>query len=849
MRRQILSGTWWFRPVGGAEWLPGRVPGSVHLDLLSIGRIPDPFLSDHLSRVAWIAETDWEYRCDFQPDDALALCERVELVCAGLDTLAEVFLNGERLGETRNMFRSYRWEIRALLRPGMNTLMIRLRSPLAFVRTQHRRRPLPGLGHPGVAHLRKAPAHFGWDWGPELPTLGIWQAVALEGFSIARIEDLHIRQRHADGRVTLMLRARVERWQDLPLSLRIALVDPEGNVSRWEFPLREESLTIEIPIERPLLWWPSGLGAQPLYQLKAGLWAGDRLLDLRREILGLRTLDLFRERDGWGESFVFVINNIPVWAKGANLVPPDARSPWVEEETLAHLVQSAAAAGMNMLRVWGGGGYGDKRFYALCDRHGILVWQDFPFACMLYPLDEPGFLEEVRAEVRENVRRLRHHPSLALWCGNNEIEMLWPLWRWQWKGRPKALAHLAAVHKRFFYELLPEWVRADDPDRPYWPGSPSSGIFREEVNRDERGDAHLWHVWHGRAPTAAYRARIPRFVSEFGVQSLPPPRTLIAFGPPGEWDLRRPALRRRQRSSNGNERLLDYLMERFRIPGDFQDLIWLTQVAQAEAIGQAVEHWRRHRERCGGALYWQLNDAWPAISWSGMDVYGRWKALHYAARRFFAPIALSLDVQGARVVLFVLNDTAHPWQGPIRWSLETFFGEVLYAGEEMVEAPPLRVTPVRTVEAGPFLRRYGPALAFVAEMGEDDRLQALRVALFAPEKDLTFPDPGLAVEVIERGGELEILLQARALARFVTLELPGADVIFSDNFFDLPARRTISIRAPIPPGWTPGICRRALRVRTLADLSPGPLWRDRWLRLRRRLSPRTLVERLLSLFL
>lgn len=849
MHRQVLSGTWRFRPVGAAEWLPGRVPGSVYLDLLSLGRIPDPFLGDQLSRVAWVAETDWEYRCDFPLSAALAQAERVELVCAGLDTLAEVFLNGERLGETRNMFRSYRWEVRALLHPDMNTLLIRLHSPLAFVRAQHRRRPLPGLGYPGVAHLRKAPAHFGWDWAPELPTLGIWQAVALEGFSIARIEDLHIRQHHSGGRVTLTLRARVDRWQDLPLSLRIALVDPEGEAARWEFPLREEDLTVEIPIECPRLWWPNGLGAQPLYRVEVGLWAGDRLLDLRREILGLRTLTLHRERDRWGESFVFVMNGIPLWAKGANLVPLDARSPWVEEETLAHLVRNAAAAGMNMLRIWGGGGYGDERLYALCDRYGILVWQDFPFACMLYPLDEPEFLEEVQAEVRENVRRLRHHPALALWCGNNEIEMLWPLWRWQWKGRPGTLAHLAAAHERFFYELLPEWVRAEDPDRPYWPGSPSSGIFRRGTNEDRRGDVHLWDVWHGWAPTGAYQRRIPRFISEFGLQSLPPARTLITFGPPGEWDSKRPALRRRQRSPGGNERLLYYLMERFRIPGAFEDLAWLTQVVQAEAIGRAVEYWRRHRERCGGALYWQLNDAWPAISWSGIDVYGRWKALHYAARRFFAPIALSLDIQGTRVGLFLLNDTIQPWRGRIRWSLETFLGEVLHAGEEEVEAPPLRATPVRAVETDPFLRRYGRALAFVAELWEGTERQALRVALFAPEKDLVFPDPGLVIDVIDRGGELEILMQARALARFVTLELPGADVIFSDNFFDLPAGRPVSIRAPIPPGWTPGICRRALRVRTLADLSQSPPWRDRWLRLQRRLSLRALLERIFYLFL
>ncbi len=856
MHRQPLNGTWQFRPAGASEWLPGRVPGSIHRDLMALGRIPDPFLDDHLSQVAWVAERDWEYRLAFPLDPALAREEHVELVCAGLDTVAEVFLNGERLGEARNMFRSYRWPVRERLHPEGNTLIIRLHSPLAFVRAQHRRRPLPGLGHPGSAHLRKAPSHFGWDWAPPLPPIGIWRDVALEGFSIARFADLHIRQRHEAGRVTLDLRARLERWSDLPLALKAVLHDPEGGAVRWALPIREDEVAAEFPIERPHLWWPNGLGGQPLYILEAELWAGERLLDRRRETLGLRTVEWIREPDAWGESFAFAVNGVPVWIKGANVVPPDARSAFVETERLAELVRSAAAVGMNMLRVWGGGGYGDDRFYALCDRYGILVWQDFPFACMLYPLDEPGFLEEVRMEVVENVRRLRHHPSLALWCGNNEIEMLWPLWRWQWRKRPGELARLLIAYRRFFYELLPEWVRAEDPDRPYWPGSPSSGTFRQEVNGDRRGDAHLWHVWHGLAPTAAYRARVPRFVSEFGLQSLPSKETLQAFGPREEWDLGRPAMRRRQRSPGGNERLLYYLTERFWIPEDFEDLAWLTQIVQAEAVRAAVEHWRRHRERCGGALYWQLNDAWPAISWSSIDVYGRWKALHYAARRFFAPFACSVDVQGGRVEIFAFNDTTRPWSGTLRWSLETFEGEVLAAGEAAVLAPPLRTTLMGRLEMGDFLRRRGRALAFVAEW--EGRLAGERpdpspepsgrcVALFAPERDLRLPDPGLEVALHDQGAEVEIRIRARALARFVTLSLEGADVRFGDNFFDLPAGRAVSVRAPLPPGWTLEEFRRNLRIHTLADVRPrGPRWRDRLTRRLLRLSPRLVLERLLN---
>ncbi len=845
MHRQLLNGAWWFRPVGTTEWMPAWVPGSVYRDLMASGRIPDPFLGDHLAQVAWVAERDWEYQRTFSLDPALAQAERIELVCAGLDTLAEVFLNGERLGETRNMFRSYRWPAREQLRPEGNTLLIRFRSPLAFTREQHQRRPLPGLFHPGVAHLRKAPSHFGWDWGPELPSVGIWREVFLEGFSIARFADLHIRQRHAGHRVVLEIRARLERLSDPPLVMKVTLRDPEGSIMRWETSIRGDEVTLEIPIDRPRLWWPNGLGEQPLYILEATLWAGDRPLDRRRETLGLRTLALHREPDAWGESFRFFVNGVPVWIRGANVVPLDARSPYVEAGRLVHLVQSAAAVGMNMLRVWGGGGYGDDRFYALCDHYGILVWQDFPFACMLYPLDEPGFLEEVRAEVIENVRRLRHHPSLALWCGNNEIEMLWPLWRWQWRGRPRELARLAAAHERFFYQTLPEWVQAEDPDRPYWPGSPSSGTFRRDVNGDQRGDAHLWHVWHGLAPTAAYRHRIPRFVSEFGLQSLPSKETLLAFGPPDELGFQRPAIRHRQRSPGGNERLLYYLTERFWIPEDLEDLAWLTQIVQAEAVRQAVEHWRRHGERCGGALYWQLNDAWPAISWSSIDAYGRWKALHYAARRFFAPVALSLDVEEDRVRIFLLNDTHHPWRGTIRWSLETFRGQLLSQGEEEIQAPPLRATEVCAVEVRGAACCQRRELVFVAEQWEGSARQAMQIALFAPEKVLRLPEPELEVDMTTEGGALILTMRARALARFITLELQGANVIFSDNFFDLPPGRAATVRAPIPSGWSLEMCRQALRIRSLADLQARQRGASGH-RLCFQLHPRFLLDRLLS---
>lgn len=837
MRRQSLNGLWTLRPVGSSEAVPGRVPGCVHLDLHAAGRIPHPFAAGSLERIAWVAEGDWEYERTFAVDPALWDEEHVELVCAGVDTVAEIFLNGERLGETRNMFRTYRWAVRERLRPGPNTVRIRLRSPLAEARSQHAARPLPALWNPGTAALRKVPAHFGWDWGPPLPTIGIWRGVALEGFSGARLAEVRIRQEHRPDRVALHLQVQAQIQTAEDLTLTVTVGDPEGRRIRAERRLAALTTALTLEIPEPLRWWPNGLGPQPLYTVAVALEAGGRLLDRRVEAIGLRTLALERRPDRWGESFAFVVNGVRLFVRGANWVPAALFPDLDRGRRMADLLRSAAAVGMNMLRVWGGGGYEEDRFYALCDRLGLLVWQDFPFACMLYPLDDPAFLEELRAEVRENVRRLRHHPSLALWCGNNEIEMLWPLWRWQWRGRGKDLACLAEAHERFFYHLLPEWLQEEDPDRPYWPGSPSSGRFLEAVGDDRRGDVHLWRVWHGLAPTTHYRKRIPRFVSEFGVQSLPALETLQAFARPGEPASVDQALRERQRSPGGNMRLGYYLAERFRTPARREDWIYLTQIVQAEAVRAAVEHWRRHRDRCGGALFWQLNDLWPAVSWSSIDVTGRWKALHYAARRFFDPVLLSVAVEGPRVALFLINDTREAWTGSIHWSLETFTGEVLAEGHLPAEAPPLSVQTVGRFSFAPHLRRHRRALAFIAERWRGERLESRQVALFAPEKDLPLPDPGLHVTATVCGEVLEAEVRAQALARFVALDLPGVDVRFSDNFFDLPAGRAVRVHGRLPPGWA-APAPQALRVRSLADVRPaGPRWLDRARRLALRLSP------------
>ncbi len=501
MVKQTLIGAWQFRQAGAGTWLPASVPGAVHTDLMAAGRIPDPFVGENELQVKWVADQNWEYRREFEASAALLAEERVFLVCDGLDTLAEVSLNGQLLGRTDNMFRQYRWEVKKLLQaPGKNTLLVVFSSPLAYIKARQAARPLPTIMNGGMAHLRKVQSHFGWDWGPTLPTCGIWREITLEGCSTARLEDVHVRQVHADSSVGLSITASLDQWVTGDLSLALTLTAPDGSVSRAAPPFDHNQAKVDLIIQDPQLWWPNGLGSQPLYKVEVSLLPSVQAglgqaqpLDRRAYQVGLRTLELRNNPDEWGQSFTFVVNGLPIFAKGANWIPADSFVTRFSDASLEHLIRSAAAANMNMLRVWGGGYYEDERFYDLCDRYGILVWQDFLFACAPYPLDEPAFLENVRGEVIENVRRLRHRACLALWCGNNEIELMWRMW-----NRTKN-AGLTAACEQFFHHLLPDWVRTEDPDHACWPSSPSSGDFMQNPNGDSRGDTHLWQVWHGLA--------------------------------------------------------------------------------------------------------------------------------------------------------------------------------------------------------------------------------------------------------------------------------------------------------------------------------------------------------------
>ena len=822
MKIQSLAGIWEFHQIGAQEWLPANVPGSVHTDLMASGRIPDPFAADNEKRVLWVAESDWTYRTSFACTDELFSEDKVFLVCDGLDTLATVVLNGQELGHTDNMFRRYQWEIKTLLNAkGANDLTITFSSPVKYAAEKQAIRPLPGVPQaiPGGPYLRKAPYQFGWDWGPQLPPIGIWKDIRLEGYSGARLSEIHLCQSHVNGQVVVEVQVSVQRWDETSLVSVVRITAPDGEILEKKAAITaRDGIKVKVPISKPELWWPNGYGSQPLYQVEVSLmsvgssWAG--LLDLRSYQLGLRTIELRQQEDQWGRSFVFVVNDIPIFVKGSNWAPADSFPTRITDEHLEELIHFAAETHQNMLRVWGGGFYEEERFYDLCDRYGILVWQEFIFSCSIYPLDVPAFLENIQMEVVENVHRLRHRASLALWCGNNEMEWGWVEWNW----KSAELQDLKPAYDRFFHHTLPAWCRAEDPDHSYWPSSPSSGTPFKNPNSQCQGDAHYWDVWHGRKPFTSYRDQYPRFLSEFGFQALPPLATIRTYADETDWNMTSYIMEMHQKNANGNSLMVGQMLDMFRLPKDFVSLVYLSMALQAEGIRYGVEHWRRHPDRIAGILYWQLNDCWPVASWSSLDYFGRWKALHYSARHFYAPLMLSIEDKPPEQGVYVSNDLLEPWEGILCWSLETLAGEVLTSGKVPVKVALQAATQLCRLD---FSDRIADdnirMLVFIAELYQGDRFVTRQTASFVPIKHLSLADPAVTMDLRVERSQLIIGLTSHSLALLVEVSLTGSDVVFSDNYFTLPPGRTVRISCPLPTGWTLSMAKKAFRLRSVYD--------------------------------
>ncbi|WP_426452941.1 beta-mannosidase [Paenibacillus sp. S-38] len=799
-----LSG-WEFKACKDEQWLPAAVPGCVHTDLLRNGKIEDPFYGTNEKRLQWIDKEDWEYRTSFHASSEQLSQVNVELVFDGLDTYADVYLNGKPVLSADNMFRSWRVDVKGLLQEE-NTLRIRFRSPIQedLPKLRALGYALPavndqseagGLGDEKVSvFARKAPYHYGWDWGPRFVTSGIWKDVRLESWSGIRIRDFHIRQDEVKAEAA-RLTALVEVQTDEAWSGELR-VTAEGRQWSREVRLQAGSHTVELAaeLESPRLWWSRGLGTQELTDFRAELVSGGEVHAQESVTTGLRSAKLVREKDAHGTSFYIELNGVPVFCKGANHIPNDSFVTEVTYERYRHEVASTAEANMNMLRVWGGGIYEHDDFYRLCDEYGILVWQDFMFACSMYPGDE-AFLASVRAEAEENVKRLRRHPSVVLWCGNNEMDTAWSHYNenagWGWKKQytPELREKIWRDYEAIFHEILPETIRALSPETDYWPSSPMREVTGDEnqhaTSSSPDGDIHYWGVWHNVEPFSNYKVHIGRFMSEYGFQSFPEEKTVETYAAEEDMALVSEVMLSHQKNGRGNMLIKEYMDQYLSEPKDFRSFLYMSQVLQGEAMKTAIEAHRRRMGFTMGSLYWQMNDCWPVASWAGMDYLGRWKALQYYAKRSFRSVMLSLDENDGTVEIHGVSDLLEPLTGALELRLLDFQGNVLKQWTAAVTLAANTSVLLKSLAREEVLEGADPAsVVLTARFEGSEGTADLKEHYFVPVKDLQLAAPGVKVTQRVEGEQVLFTLEADRLAKQVWLS-PEAEGHFTDNFFDL----------------------------------------------------------------
>lgn len=790
MQKISLNGAWDLFKAGDDTVIKASVPGCVHTDLIANGMLEDPFYRDNEAGMQWIGETDWTYRRTFQLTREFTRLKQVILRCDGLDTLATIRLNGIVLASTDNMFRTYEFNVKKLLRSGENTIEIEFAAPLPYTLKMDEEKGamagwVNGMRLTTAGWIRKEPCNFGWDWGPMLPTSGIWRDIELIGIEQARIDDVRISQEHGDNKVDVTVQLHITPRQKETVTAVVSLArDGLTIMDTKRVTFDGENTEVQFEIENPMLWYPNGMGAQPLYEVLIGLFDRElNQLDYDSKRIGLRVIKLERHEDEWGESFYFSCNGIPFFAKGANWIPASAYPGQSTVEEYRMLLQASKDANMNMLRVWGGGYYEDDIFYQLCDEMGITVWQDFMFACGTYPSFDVAFMDNVRAEAEDNVKRIRHHACLALWCGNNEIE--------QGMGNPfDGWSDVVSWedYSKLFDDLLPSVVNALDGQTDYWPGSPHSPQGDRDNWWDQRwGDTHLWEVWHGKQPFEWYRKRNDRFCSEFGFQSFPEPAMLDEFTIAEDHDILSPVMQHHQRSPIGNSTITHYQQDWFRDGKDFPSNLWLSQILQGMAMKYAVEHWRRNMPRTMGTLYWQLNDMWPAASWSALDWKGNWKALLYMSKHFYAPVMISAleDSDKNSVEIHVTSDANTEKPGQIIWTVSDVEGNILSNDEIDVTIPVRANILVETLDLSGEVEAHGQdGIILWLALRHEGVIISENLATFSKPKNLNLHIPAITMTNYDKGKDCyDVTLETDKPALYVWLELKGAK--FSDNFFHL----------------------------------------------------------------
>ncbi len=786
--------------IGSEEWLEASVPGCVHTDLLANELIPDPFYRDNELKLGWIDKVPFEYKTKFKVDKSVLNHDNIELYFKGLDTYADVYVNGKLVLSADNMFREWKIDVKKFLEVGKNELRIYFHSPFhrgLMEMEKHTNKlpydlsPLYSFANQPITstYTRKAPYQYGWDWGPVLTTSGIWRGVYLKAWNQARINNLRIVQKKLSADKALLSAVfEIESMSTedcfIGLSYEMGGISKkvQGIKTNLKKGLNLVSLDFEIP--EPKLWWPNGMGEHPVYDFVGQLNIKNEKTDKIKVKSGLRTAKVICTPDKKGKSFYFEINGIPIFAKGANYIPCDIFPSRVSEEHYREVIQAAVDANMNMLRVWGGGIYEEDIFYDLCDENGIMVWQDFMFACHSYP-GYKEFLESVKNEAIDNVKRLRNHPCIVIWCGNNEIDIIF-----ERRVREKIEKRSPEIRKKtlktyddLFYKVLPDVCKKYDETRFYWHSSPCGGWKKHETANS--GDVHYWGVWHEDHPFEKFNENRARFFSEWGFQSYPEFKIVKEFTRPSDWDILSHVMKSHQKSSYGNEKIDTYLKMYYNTPKDFRSYLYVTQVMQAEAGKLAIETHRRNRPFTMGTLYWQLNDCWPVASWASLDYKNRWKAFHYYAKKAYSDVlAVVSNFEGCFKVQ-VVSDLSESFQAELEMKIMNFTGKELWKNSLPVNMEANTCKTFFEEKSDTFLKEIDKKnTAFIVRLVQDKRILSKNIFYLVRFKDLNLSKPKIRKKITFTSNSHRIELSTDRFVKSLYLSL-DEDVFFSDNFFDL----------------------------------------------------------------
>lgn len=770
-----LNDNWLVKSANDSIKLTTNIPNETHFDLCKNKIIPHPFLGDNEKHIQWVADSTWIYEKEFDVDSSFLKNENIELVFDGVDTYSDIYLNDIKILSTDNQFRQWKADVKSIIQPVKNRLRILIHSPFNI---EKHKAEVYGFQPPSDSRIftRKAAYVYGWDWGPRIVTSGLWKPVKLESWNGPRLEDVFIIQDSlTERKAYLTARFEISSNKQTEISLFVF-----GN--RKYMTTKEGNQTVEInfEIDYPDLWWPNGLGDQKLYKIDCSLMHNDYCVQTISKKIGLRTIELVQEKDSTGKSFYFKVNGQPVFMKGANYIPIQILGNDVDTNKYRNLINDVAESKMNMLRVWGGGIFEHDIFYDLCDEKGILVWQDFMFANGMYPADST-MLENITIEATEQIKRLRNHPSIALFCGNNEIAEAWANWGWKKNYSKDQQKKMEDDYNKIFHKLLPDLVNKFFPQTPYWPSSPQYG--RGDKRSQFEGDSHYWGVWHDEELFEMYETKIPRFMSEFGFQSYPSLKTLENWIEKEDLKFNSPMLQSHQKHPRGNELIKKYMERDYKVPEKFSDFIYVSQLLQAEGIAVGIEAHRRAMPFCMGSLYWQLNDCWPVVSWSGIDYEGRWKALQYFVKKSFEPVILSLERNDDLLNIYLVNDKNESVEGYLTFRLMNFDGEIKLQAEEYYQINPNTAELLRTLDITKYTHidwSYSFLnIGFNGNLDVDDRN-----FYFVKPKDMNLSKPEIKISIEKNGNHYILNLVSSTLAKNVFVDCK-ADGKFSDNFFDL----------------------------------------------------------------